>query len=72
MMVMNENWDRCPVCGAPVMIDPQTGQPEECSSCVSRKSAATGWLGIWFIILLFLGTAAILYFSIRMLFPLDD
>jgi len=71
-MATNENWDSCPLCGAPVMIDPETGKREACGQCASRKSATSGWLGLWFIILFFLGSAAILYFSIRMLFPTEE
>lgn len=64
----NENWDKCPVCGAPVMVDPQTGEREDCGQCASRQSSAPGWLGFWFILLFLAGTGVVLYFSIRMLF----
>ena len=50
------------------MVDPQTALREECGQCASRKSSTAGWLGVWFIVLFLLGTVAILYFSIRMLF----
>ena len=68
-MATNDNWGSCPACGGPVMLDPVTGIREACSQCVSKKSKVSGWLGIWFVILFFLGTGAILYFSIRTLFP---
>ena len=71
-MSTNENWDQCPVCAAPVMINPQSGQSEECGECTSKKSSTAGWLGLWFICLLLLGAAAVLYFSIRTLLPIEE
>jgi ribosomal protein S27AE len=64
----NDNWDKCPVCGAPVMVDPQTSEREDCGQCASRQSSTPGWLGFWFIVLFLAGTGVVLYFSIRMLF----
>ena len=71
-MSTNENWDQCPVCAAPVMINPQSGQLEDCGECTSKNSSTAGWLGIWFIFLLVLGGAAVLYFSIRTIFPTEE
>ena len=50
----NDNWDKCPACGAPVMVDPQTSEREDCGQCASRQSSTPGWLGFWFILLLIL------------------
>lgn len=64
----NENWDKCPKCGSPVMLDPETGRAENCSNCESQASLTGGWLGLGFIALLVLGMIALVYFSIQILF----
>jgi uncharacterized protein (DUF983 family) len=64
----NENWDKCPKCGSPVLLNPETGMAENCSNCESQASATGGWIGLWFITLLVLGVVALVYFSIQILF----
>ena len=42
----NENWAKCPACGEPVMIDPNTGKAEPCATCASLATKQVGVLGV--------------------------
>ncbi len=56
---INENWGKCPRCGSPLLVDPQTEKAEPCANCASQKSAG-GLLGGTFAIVLGLVVIAIL------------
>jgi|TARA_B100000959_G_C14880441_1_gene582293 hypothetical protein len=64
----NENWEKCPKCASPVMIDPETGHAEVCSRCKSLASPTVGWLGGYFIFFVVAGIIALVCYCIHLLF----
>jgi hypothetical protein len=63
----NPNWGQCPKCGSPVMIEPKTGVLQPCSNCLSLASRSGGLLGGYWLLVLLVGVAALVYFCVRML-----
>jgi len=39
---INDNWIACPTCGAPMIVNPQTGDAEPCASHASKQVGAMG------------------------------
>jgi hypothetical protein len=62
----NDNWGQCPKCGSPVLINPNTGRPEQCATCKSMKSRFGLFVGGYWIILGLAVVALIGYFCLRM------
>ena len=67
----NENWDKCPQCGSPVMKDPATGKTESCSNCESLASPTAGWFGGYFLFFFSIGIVVLVYYCIRLLFATE-
>jgi hypothetical protein len=64
----NKNWDACPKCGLPVLIDSTTGQAEACSNCNAKSSALGLYLGGIALILGAIGVVFLVYICIQMIF----
>ncbi len=64
----NENWGKCPKCGSPVMIDPETGDAEVCSRCESLASSTVGWLGGYFFVFVVAAIIVLVCYCIHLLF----
>jgi hypothetical protein len=63
----NPNWGKCPKCGAPVMIDPETGKPQPCAQCASAASPYSGTLGIVFLLFGLAAIVGLVYLCIEIL-----
>ncbi len=63
----NENWGKCPKCGSPLLIDPETSQMEACSNCMSEASPVGLFAGSLGILLGLIAFVAILFFSFWLL-----
>ena len=61
----NENWQDCPTCGAPVLVDPQSGRPDPCSSCAAKQSNVGLYLGGLALLIGLSGVAFLVYICIR-------
>jgi uncharacterized protein (DUF983 family) len=63
----NPNWGKCPKCGAPVMIDPETGKLQACARCASAASPYSGALGIVFLLVGVAAIVGLVYLCIEIL-----
>ena len=64
--VGNENWSECPKCGARVLINPNTNQPEPCGNCKSQASRTGLYGGVFLLAVAVIGVIALVYFCIRL------
>ena len=63
----NENWGKCPKCGTPVLIDPETGRAEPCGNCASLASRSGLYTGLFWIVAGIAIVILIVYFCIRLI-----
>ncbi len=63
----NENWGKCPKCGSPVLIDPETSIPEPCSNCAANASPWGLYAGVIGILLAVVVFVVVLAICIRIL-----
>ena len=64
----NENWSKCPNCGSPLLVDPNTGKTEPCANCASQASAAGLYGGAFAILLGVVVVAILVIYGISLLF----
>lgn len=63
----NENWGKCPNCGTPVLINPETSEAEACSNCASAASKGGLYGGTLGIVIGIAVVALIVYLCFRLL-----
>jgi uncharacterized protein (DUF983 family) len=63
----NENWGKCPKCGSPVLINPDTSEAEACSNCASAASKGGIYGGTLGIVIDLAVVALVVYLCIRLL-----
>jgi uncharacterized protein (DUF983 family) len=64
---INENWRKCPQCGSPLLVNPQTGKTEPCANCASQKSTGGLFGGTFAIVLGVVVVAILVIYGISLL-----